>query len=110
MTPTRWRSKPPAPTPSETGSATGSRFATAPCRPRRGSATRSCSPTSSPRCLVELAPRLAAHLEPGGVLVASGIVTDRADEVIAALEAAGLTVRERRDDGEWVALRLEAPR
>ena len=49
-TPTRWRSKPPAPTPSATGSATGSRFATAPCRPRRGSATRSCSPTSSPRC------------------------------------------------------------
>ena len=56
-----------APTPSETGSATGSRFATAPCRPWRGSATRSCSPTSSRRCLVELAPRLAAHLEPGGI-------------------------------------------
>ena len=35
---------------SETGSATDSTFATAPCRPRRGSATRSCSPTSSPPC------------------------------------------------------------
>ena len=60
--------------------------------------------------LVELAPRLVAHLEPGGVLVASGIITDRSDEVIAALDGAGLNVRERRDDGEWVALRLEAPR
>ena len=59
--------------------------------------------------LVELAPRLAAHLEPGGVLVASGIITDRADEVIAALDGAGLILRERHDDGEWVVLRLEAP-
>jgi len=30
--------------------------------------------------------------------------------VIAALEGARLNVRERLDDGEWVALRLEAPR
>ena len=60
--------------------------------------------------LIELAARLAAHLEPGGALIASGIVADRADEVVAALEGAGLVVRERRDDGEWVALRLEAAR
>jgi ribosomal protein L11 methyltransferase len=59
--------------------------------------------------LVELAPRLVAHLEPSGVLLASGIVTDRADEVIAALEGAGLIVTDQRDDGDWVALRLEAP-
>jgi ribosomal protein L11 methyltransferase len=58
--------------------------------------------------LIELAPRLAAHVERGGALVASGIITDRADEVVAALEGAGLIARERRDDGEWVALRLEA--
>jgi ribosomal protein L11 methyltransferase len=59
--------------------------------------------------IVELAPRLADHLGPGGVLLASGIVTDRANEVIAVLEGAGLVLRERRDDGEWVALRLEQP-
>ena len=70
MTPTRWRSKPPVPTPSETGSATNSRFATAPCRPRRGSATRSSLANLVAALLVELAPRLVAHLEPGGVLVA----------------------------------------
>jgi ribosomal protein L11 methyltransferase len=59
--------------------------------------------------LVDLAPRLAAHLEPGGVLIAAGIVTPRADDVAAALGEAGLHVIERRDDGEWVALRAERP-
>jgi ribosomal protein L11 methyltransferase len=56
--------------------------------------------------LVELAPRLSAHLEPGGVLVAGGIIDARASEVADALGAAGLAVTDRRDDGEWVALRL----
>lgn len=60
--------------------------------------------------LVDLAPRLAAHLEPGGMLVAGGIVAERADEVAEALGAAGLDLVEKRDDGEWVALRLEVPR
>lgn len=60
--------------------------------------------------LVDLAPRLAAHVETGGVLVAGGIVAGRADEVIEALRAAGLDLAEKRDDGEWVALRLEAVR
>jgi ribosomal protein L11 methyltransferase len=59
--------------------------------------------------LIDLAPRLAAHIAPGGLLVASGIVAERATETGDALRAAGLTVSERRDDGEWVALGLEAP-
>jgi ribosomal protein L11 methyltransferase len=57
--------------------------------------------------LVELAPRLAAHLAPGGALLASGIIEPRAGEVIDAMRAAGLGVTDRRDDGEWVSLRLE---
>ena len=56
--------------------------------------------------LVDLAPRLSAHLEPMGTLIASGIIEPRAAEVIAAMEAAGLAVEERVDDGEWVSLRL----
>lgn len=56
--------------------------------------------------LVELAPALAAHLAPGGTLIASGIIEPRADEVIAAMGTAGLAVRDRRDDGEWVSLAL----
>ena len=60
--------------------------------------------------LVDLAQRLADHVEPGGVLLAGGIIAGRADEVVGALGAVGLTVTDRRDDGEWVALRLEALR
>ena len=56
--------------------------------------------------LVELAPRLAAHLEPGGTLSAGGIIETRADEVIAAMEAVGLRVIQRRDESEWVSLAL----
>ena len=56
--------------------------------------------------LIELAPRLAARLAPGGTLLASGIIDLRAAEVEAALAAAGLRCAERRIDGEWVSLRL----
>jgi len=54
--------------------------------------------------LVELAEPLAAHTAPGGQLVASGIIEDRAQEVIDALRAAGFALKERLDDGEWVSL------
>ena len=57
--------------------------------------------------LIDLAPRLANHLAAGGTLLASGIIEPRAAEVTAALTAAGLCVVDRRDDGEWVSLRLE---
>jgi ribosomal protein L11 methyltransferase len=57
--------------------------------------------------LVELAPRLAAHLEAGGSLLASGIIEPRADDVIAAMGAVGLGVVQRRDDSEWASLALE---
>jgi ribosomal protein L11 methyltransferase len=56
--------------------------------------------------LVELAPRLAAHIAPGGTLLASGIIEGRVDEVMVAFAAAGLAVEERLDDGEWVSLRM----
>ena len=56
--------------------------------------------------LVELAEPLAAHAEPGGTLLASGIIAPRADEVITALERAGLALAERLDDGEWVSLQM----
>ncbi|HEX7196480.1 MAG TPA: 50S ribosomal protein L11 methyltransferase [Candidatus Limnocylindria bacterium] len=57
--------------------------------------------------LVEIAGRLAAHLAPGGTLLASGIIELRAGEVTDAMRRAGLRIAERRDDGEWVSLRLE---
>jgi ribosomal protein L11 methyltransferase len=54
--------------------------------------------------LVPLAPLLATEHRPGGTLLASGIFVDREAEVRAAFEAAGLHVRERSEEGEWVAL------
>lgn len=57
--------------------------------------------------LIDLAPHLADGLAPGGTLLASGIIEPRAAEVIAATARAGLRVSRRRDDGEWVSLRLE---
>ena len=57
--------------------------------------------------LVDLAPALAGHLTPGGILIASGIIEPRAGEVIEAVRATGLRPVQRRDDGEWVSLRLE---
>jgi ribosomal protein L11 methyltransferase len=59
--------------------------------------------------LVELAPRLAAHLAPGATLLASGIIERRAEEVTAAFEAAGLVGQDRLGDGEWVSLRVTRP-
>jgi ribosomal protein L11 methyltransferase len=56
--------------------------------------------------LVELAPRLAAHLDPRGTLIASGIIVERRDEVEAALHDAGLRLDERVEDGDWVSLRM----
>jgi ribosomal protein L11 methyltransferase len=54
--------------------------------------------------LVELASSLAAELAPGGTLVVSGIVADRAAEVEAALARAGLGLAGRLEEGDWVAL------
>lgn len=55
------------------------------------------------RVIVDLASELAGSLEPGGVLVASGIIEDRAEEVAAALRAVGLMVEERTR-GDWRAM------
>ena len=59
--------------------------------------------------LVPLALGLHDELRPGGVLVASGIFVDREAEVAAAFTAAGLRVRRRSTEGEWVALEAARP-
>ena len=56
--------------------------------------------------LIELAPRLAAHTATHGVLLASGIIAPRADDVVEALKRAGFALDQRLEDGEWVSLRL----
>jgi ribosomal protein L11 methyltransferase len=54
--------------------------------------------------LVTLAQQLRDELRSGGVLLASGIFIDREPDVRAAFATAGLDVRNRTVEGEWVAL------
>ena len=50
------------------------------------------------------APDIPRYLAPGGTLLASGIIAERADEVAAALEEQGLRVLRREEQGGWAAL------
>jgi len=45
-----------------------------------------------------------AHLMEGGVLIASGIIRQKEEEVRDALVKAGFTVEAVRHKGEWVAM------
>ncbi len=54
--------------------------------------------------VVELMPGLVDHLATEGTLIASGIIADRAEAVVASLHEHGLSLVERRNEGEWVAL------
>jgi len=56
------------------------------------------------RVLSALAADMAGALTADGMLIASGIITDREPEVAAAFIGAGLTPLERRQAGDWVAL------
>ena len=49
------------------------------------------------------APHAAATLKPGGVLIASGIIRERAEMVRTALAAANLKIGEEHADGLWIA-------
>ena len=48
--------------------------------------------------------RIAAHLAADGVFVVSGITQSQEEQVLQALAAAGLQIKERREEGDWVAL------
>lgn len=54
--------------------------------------------------LIAMAPRLASHVAPGGVLVLSGLLVEQAPGVAAAYRATGLPDPEVRIQGEWAAL------
>ncbi len=61
------------------------------------------------RILIALAEPMAQVLRPGGLLITSGIIEERANEVAQALEAAGLALVERRDENDWVAFAHTRP-
>jgi ribosomal protein L11 methyltransferase len=56
------------------------------------------------RVIIELAGHLAACVRPGGVLIASGIIAERAEAVNDALQQASLRITRRDTDGDWVTI------
>lgn len=52
--------------------------------------------------IISLSPAVPGLLADGGHFIASGIIDTRADEVEAALKAAGLAVKERKEKRGWV--------
>jgi ribosomal protein L11 methyltransferase len=54
--------------------------------------------------IAAMAPAIAAALRPGGLWVASGIIAERESLATAALQAAGLTLDDRLQQEDWVAL------
>ena len=51
--------------------------------------------------------QVRAFMKPGAKFIASGIIDTRADEVVAALQNAGLKLTERIEHGGWVCLVCE---
>lgn len=51
-----------------------------------------------------LVPNIPALLKPGGIFMASGIIDTRKEEVIAAVQAAGLNVQQVKEKNGWVCL------
>jgi ribosomal protein L11 methyltransferase len=57
------------------------------------------------RVIVEMLQKgLATRVRSGGVLIAAGIITDQAPQVITALEQGMFALAGRRQEGDWVSL------
>jgi ribosomal protein L11 methyltransferase len=54
--------------------------------------------------LIAIADNLAAITKPEGILIVSGVIDDRQNDVRMYIEASGYTSLETRTQGEWVAL------
>lgn len=50
-----------------------------------------------------MTPMFMDKLVPGGTLICSGILNERADEVCAALEQAGFVILSRENSEDWTA-------
>lgn len=57
--------------------------------------------------IIRMCPDISKYMKDKAILLASGIITERADEVVTAVEANGLRVRERLTDNGWCALVIE---
>ncbi|EPX75732.1 50S ribosomal protein L11 methyltransferase [Salipiger mucosus] len=57
--------------------------------------------------LIDLAPDMAKHLQPGGYAILSGILTRQADEVIEVYARNGINLVNREEIGDWVTLTIQ---
>ena len=57
--------------------------------------------------LIAFAPYIGANLLDNGIIILSGILSDRLDKVKEAYESAGFTFKEEKIKGEWSALVME---
>ena len=57
--------------------------------------------------VIALLPDAKRLLAENGTIIASGIILDRENDVWQAAKALGLSVKQRQNKGEWVALALE---
>ncbi len=57
--------------------------------------------------LIELAPRMRHHMQPGGIAILSGILNEQAGEVVAAYADQGYDLRRSESIGEWTTLVLD---
>lgn len=57
--------------------------------------------------LIELAPNMAAHVAPKGIVILSGLLVVQAEAVLGAYELQGFSQIHREDLGEWTALTLQ---
>ncbi len=54
--------------------------------------------------IIRMAPAIAPHLKSGGLVIASGIISTKADETAEALERRGISILERDREQDWVSL------
>lgn len=57
--------------------------------------------------IIRMAPDIARYMKDDAILLASGIITERADEVVDAVVANNLRIKERLTDNGWCALVIE---
>ncbi|MEP5761611.1 MAG: 50S ribosomal protein L11 methyltransferase [Litoreibacter sp.] len=56
--------------------------------------------------LIDLAPDMAGAVQKDGTIILSGLLIEQAEEVTAVYEEHGFSLHQRRDIGEWSALRM----
>src|SRR5262249_34844521 len=61
------------------------------------------------RVIRQVLPDLAARLAPAGAAILSGVLREHEPALRAAVADAGLARRERRREGDWLALVVAAP-